>query len=251
MIHPPGKSLTDMTFVRLLPNIMTLGAICAGLTAIRFAMQDHYVGAVYLIILAAVLDGLDGRVARLVGSDSDFGAELDSLADFLNFGVAPALVLYFWGLQSMGSLGWSTVLAFALCCVLRLARFNVQSRNADSDTGGTHFTGVPAPAGALLALAPMYLAFAFADRPYIPGFLLCAYLLFIGLLMTSRVATVSPKALRFSRDTLPLTVFSILLVTAALVAFEWVTLVAMSAIYLAMVIKSLVSEFSKADADRI
>ena len=251
MIHPPGKSLTDMTFVRLLPNIMTLGAICAGLTAIRFAMLENYVGAVHLIILAAILDGLDGRVARLVGSDSDFGAELDSLADFLNFGIAPALVLYFWGLQGTGSLGWSTVLAFALCCVLRLARFNVQSRNADSETSSTHFTGVPAPAGAMLALAPMYLSFAFADRPYIPGFLLCGYLLFIGLLMTSRVATVSPKALRFSRDTLPLTLFCILLVTAALILFEWVALVAMSAIYLAMVIKSLICEFSKADTDRV
>ncbi|NHQ73145.1 CDP-diacylglycerol--serine O-phosphatidyltransferase [Roseovarius gahaiensis] len=251
MIHPPGKSLTDMTFVRLLPNIMTLAAICAGLTAIRFAMQENYVGAVYLIILAAVLDGLDGRVARLVGSDSDFGAELDSLADFLNFGVAPALVLYFWGLQGMGSFGWSTVLAFALCCVLRLARFNVSARNPDTCASGAHFTGVPAPAGALLALAPMYLAFAFTDRPYIPGVLLCVYLLFIGLLMTSRIPTPSPKALRFSRDTLPLTIFCVLLVTAALILFEWITLVAMSAIYLAMVVKSLISEFSGEDIDQV
>lgn len=250
MIHPPGKSLTDMTFVRLLPNIMTLAAICAGLTAIRFAIQENYVGAVYLIILAAVLDGLDGRVARLVGSDSDFGAELDSLADFLNFGVAPALVLYFWGLQDVGSFGWSTVLAFALCCVLRLARFNVSARNPDA-TNTTHFTGVPAPAGALLALAPMYLAFAFTDRPYIPGVLLCVYLLFIGLLMTSRVRTASPKALRLSRDTLPLTIFCILLVTGALVLFEWIALVAMSAIYLSMVIKSLLSEFSGEDTDQV
>jgi CDP-diacylglycerol--serine O-phosphatidyltransferase len=248
MTQPPGKSLTNMAFVRLLPNIMTLGAICAGLTAIRFAMQENYVGAVYLIILAAILDGLDGRVARLVGSESDFGAELDSLADFLNFGVAPALVLYFWGLQGTGSFGWSTVLTFALCCVLRLARFNVTARNPDA-TSATHFTGVPAPAGALLALAPMYLAFAFTDRPYIPGGLLCIYLLFIGLLMTSRVPTVSPKALRFSRDTLPISILCVLLVIAAMVFFEWIALVAMSVIYLAMVIKSFMSEFSKADTN--
>ena len=245
MPQRPEKSITDMTMVRLLPNLMTLAAICAGLTAIRLTMMENYVGAVHLIILAAILDGLDGRVARLVGSDSEFGAELDSLADFLNFGVAPALILYVWGLQDMGSFGWSTVLAFAVCCVLRLARFNVNARNPNTTSGKTHFTGVPAPAGALLALAPMYLSFAFTDRPYMPGLALCLYLLFIGLLMTSRIPTVSPKALRFSRETMPVMIVCALLILAALIAFEWITLLAMCVIYLALVIRSLLSEISK------
>ena len=247
MPHRREKSITDMTMVRLLPNVLTLGAICAGLTAIRLAMTGNYVGAVYLIILAAVLDGVDGPVARLVGNDSDFGAELDSLADFLNFGAGPALILYFWGMQGMGSFGWSTALVFALCCVLRLARFNVNARAPQDTPSRTIFTGVPAPAGALLALAPMYLSFAFSDRPDIPGLALCLYLLFIGLLMTSRIPTVSPKSLRPTREMMPAIVVVLLLTGIALVAFEWITLLAMCAIYLAMVVKSLLCEFFKAD----
>ncbi|MBU3260541.1 CDP-diacylglycerol--serine O-phosphatidyltransferase [Roseovarius sp. PS-C2] len=247
MPQRPEKSITDMTMVRLLPNLMTLAAICAGLTAIRLTMMENYVGAVHLIILAAILDGLDGRVARLVGSDSEFGAELDSLADFLNFGVAPALILYFWGLQDMGSFGWTTVLAFAVCCVLRLARFNVSARNPDPTTSGPHFTGVPAPAGALLALAPMFLSFAFADRPALPGLALSFYLLIIGLLMTSRIPTISHKSLRLSRDGLPVIVVCFVLLLVALFVFEWITLLAMCALYLATVIRSLITEISKTD----
>jgi len=246
MTQLPGKSITDLTLVRLLPNMMTLGAICAGMTAIRFAVLENYTTAVSLILLAAILDGLDGRVARMVGSDSQFGLELDSLGDFLNFGVAPAVIVYFWSLHDMGAFGWSTALAFAICCVLRLARFNVIARSPETSGPCTHFTGVPAPAGAFLALAPMFLAFAFVDRPALPPLLVCLYLLGVGLLMVCRAPTPSLKGLRIPQESRVPMAFGGLLLVVALIAFEWITLLAMSTVYLMMVLRSYIIEWRKA-----
>lgn len=228
-------------FLRVLPNAVTLAAICAGLTAIRFAIQDHHTAAVLLVLFAAILDGLDGRLARRVGCDSELGAELDSLADAINFGVAPALILYFWALEGMGAFGWSTVLVFALCCVIRLARFNVSSRQDTTGDCNVHFTGVPAPAGAFLALAPMFLSFSFADRPVLPGVIICLYMLLIGLFMISRVPTVSLKAFKISPENKAVLISGVILLIVSLVMFEWVTLVAIAAVYLAMVIKSMIT----------
>lgn len=233
------KSDSLSPFLRVLPNAVTLAAICAGLTAIRFAIQDQHTAAVLLILFAAVLDGLDGRLARRVGCDSELGAELDSLADAINFGVAPGLILYFWALEGMGAFGWSTVLVFALCCVMRLARFNVSSRQEAPHECSTHFTGVPAPAGAFLALAPMFLSFSFADRPILPGVVICLYMLAIGLLMISRIPTVSLKAFKFSPENKAVLISGVILLIVSLIMFEWVTLVAIAAVYLAMVIKSM------------
>ena len=129
--------------------MLTVAAICLGLTAIKLGFQGSHERAVQLILLACVLDGLDGRVARLLNSDSKMGAELDSLADFLNFGVAPPMVLYFWALQDMPRLGWISVQIFAVCCVIRLARFNVTSKSDLEVDNSGYFVGVPAPAGAL------------------------------------------------------------------------------------------------------
>src|SRR5215218_8330181 len=160
---------------RLIPNILTLAALCSGLTAIRFALQGEFRLAVIAVIVAAIFDALDGRVARRLGVASRFGAELDSLSDFLCFGVAPALVLYLSSLTDSGALGWIVTLMFPMCSALRLARFNTA---LVSDTPppvwtGSYFTGVPAPAGALLALIPLMVSFeaeaAWPRHPVVVG----------------------------------------------------------------------------------
>src|SRR5205807_3374386 len=144
----------------LLPNLITLLALCAGLTAIRLAVEDKLEWAVAAIVFAALLDGIDGRVARMIKGTSRFGAELDSLADFVNFGVAPGLILYHWGLSPLGNLGWIAAMVFAICAGLRLARFNVQIEDPGRPHwAGNFFTGMPAPAGAITVLLPMYLGF--------------------------------------------------------------------------------------------
>ena len=142
----------------LLPNLITLLALCAGLTAIRMAVENNIQLALAAIVFAALLDGIDGRVARMLKGTSRFGAELDSLADFVNFGVAPALILYFWGLHELKSAGWIAALVFAICAGLRLARFNVMIDEPDKPAwAGNFFTGIPAPAGAITVLLPIYL----------------------------------------------------------------------------------------------
>src|ERR1700731_3051235 len=144
----------------LLPNLITLLALCAGLTAIRLAVEDKLEWAVAAIVFAALLDGIDGRVARMLKGTSRFGAELDSLADFVNFGVAPALILYFWGLHALKSAGWIAAMVFAICAPLRLARFNVMIEDPDRPPwAANYFVGVPAPAGAITVLLPIYVQF--------------------------------------------------------------------------------------------
>ena len=141
----------------LIPNLITLLALCAGLTAIRLAFEDKLEWALAAIVFAAALDGLDGRVARLIKGQSRFGAELDSLADFVNFGCAPGLILYLWGLHDLGNVGWIAAMVFAICGALRLARFNVMIDDPNRPLwAGNFFTGVPAPAGALVVMLPIY-----------------------------------------------------------------------------------------------
>src|SRR5450432_4561608 len=158
---PPRRRRFKAIPVRtLVPNVITLLALCAGLTAIRLAVEDKLEWAVAAIVFAALLDGIDGRVARMLKGTSRFGAELDSLADFVNFGVAPALILYFWGLQELKSAGWIAALVFAICAALRLARFNVMIEDPDRPAwAGNYFVGMPAPAGAITVLLPIYLNF--------------------------------------------------------------------------------------------
>src|SRR6201991_979516 len=144
----------------LVPNVITLLAICAGLTAIRMAIEGRIELALGAIVFAAILDGIDGRVARMIKGQSRFGAELDSLADFVNFGVAPALILYFWQLHELGHAGWIGAMVFAICAGLRLARFNVMIDDPSRPPwAGNFFVGIPAPAGAITVLLPIYLFF--------------------------------------------------------------------------------------------
>jgi CDP-diacylglycerol---serine O-phosphatidyltransferase len=230
--QPAPKRSRDLSLLQLIPNLLTIGAICAGLTAIRFAVQGSFQFAVALIVLAAVLDGLDGRLARLLKTSSELGAELDSLADFLNFGVAPPLIIYFWALQDARSAGWIAVLIFAVCCVMRLARFNVGSRAPD---GGekTGFIGVPSPAAGLLVLLPLYLA---RLDPLLapPALVTGLWLVFVGFLMIGRFPTPSLKGARVGRETVRFVVLGFVALVAFLATYPWATLTACATLYLGL-----------------
>src|ERR1700687_436755 len=158
------RRLSGFSVNRLVPNVLTLLALCAGMTAIRFAINNNFEAACYAIIVAGVFDGLDGRMARLLKSTSRFGAELDSLSDFISFGVAPALVLYLWTMAALHSVGWAIVLFFAVCCALRLARFNTQLVTEAPPWAANFFSGAPAPAGAGLLMVPMFISFEWGGR---------------------------------------------------------------------------------------
>ncbi|MAA98311.1 MAG: CDP-diacylglycerol--serine O-phosphatidyltransferase [Stappia sp.] len=209
----------------VLPNLVTLLALCSGLTAIRMAIETRWDYAIGAIVIAAVLDALDGRVARLLKGTSRFGAELDSLADFVNFGVAPALILYSWLLQEVRSIGWIAALVFAISAALRLARFNVSIDDPNKPAWAVHFfTGVPAPAGALAVLLPVYLEFV-GLLPHWTELapIVAIYVVVIALLMVSRLPTFSGKKFgaRIRRDlVLPLFVAAVLVV-ALLVSYPF------------------------------
>ncbi|ETX13721.1 CDP-diacylglycerol--serine O-phosphatidyltransferase [Roseivivax halodurans JCM 10272] len=237
---PPRRP--EIPLIQLVPNMLTIAAICAGLSAIRFGIQGDFTLAVKLILAACVLDGLDGRLARAMAADSAIGAELDSLADFLNFGVAPPLVIYFWGLQSHTSIGWISVLIFATCCVLRLARFNVGTKSETKGKDDAYFVGVPAPASAMLAMLPMFLSFAFIGAPILHPVGISLYLAVIGLLMISRIPTWSFKTTTISRRNVKAFLVAVAFVGASVLTFAWVTLVALCIGYVAVVIWALVTK---------
>jgi CDP-diacylglycerol--serine O-phosphatidyltransferase len=243
MEEPHDKRLTEFALIQLLPNIMTVGAICAGLSAIRFGVQGNYVLAVQLILAAALLDGLDGRLARALGSDSKMGAELDSLADFLNFGVAAPLVIYFWALQDMSNAGWISVLVFSVCCVVRLARFNVATKSEEaSEVASGYFVGIPSPAGALLAMLPMFIAFSFDAGTGFPKILICFHMVVIGLLMISRIPTWSPKLVRISRENVKYFLVACAFAGAAVLTYAWTTLVVLCLSYVVLLIWGLIKK---------
>src|SRR5689334_15688413 len=206
----------------LVPNVITLLAICAGLTAIRLSTEGRMDIAVYAIVFAAVLDGIDGRVARMIKGQSKFGAELDSLADFVNFGVVPGLMLYFWQLHELGNGGWIAAMVFAISGGLRLARFNATIDDPNKPPyAANYFTGVPAPAGAVTALLPIYLAFLGVAKP--PATLTAGYTLLIAFLMVSRLPVFSGKTWRMRvppEMVLPVFV-SVIFFIALLVSYPW------------------------------
>jgi CDP-diacylglycerol---serine O-phosphatidyltransferase len=220
----------------LLPNLITLLALCAGLTAIRVAVEGKLELAIAAIVFAAMLDGIDGRLARMLKGTSRFGAELDSLADFVNFGVAPALILYFWGLHDLGHVGWIAALVFAICAGLRLARFNVMIDDPNKPAwAGNFFTGMPAPAGAITVLLPIYLFFLGMPKSVIIFWFALAYTLAIALLMVSRLPVFSGK--QFGSRVAPEKVLPIFLCVvlfiALLIAYPWPVLTIGTLAYLA------------------
>lgn len=181
---------------KLIPNLITLLGLCAGLTAIRMAVEGRFEFAIAAIVIAALFDALDGRMARLLKANSRFGAELDSLADFVNFGVAPAVTLYLWGLSTAPNVGWIAAMLFAISAALRLARFNVAAAEAtvsEPSWKRLFFTGAPTPAGAIVLLLPLYLEGLGVPKTVFPAPVLVAYSLAIAALMISRVATYSGK----------------------------------------------------------
>jgi CDP-diacylglycerol--serine O-phosphatidyltransferase len=227
------RTRPELPVIALLPNLVTLGAICAGFTAIRFGIEGDYDRAVLLILLAGFLDGIDGRLARLLKSESRIGAELDSLADFVNFGTAAPLLVYISSLQDLRSAGWIAVLIFTTCCVLRLARFNVASREAKDVKKSDYFVGVPAPAGALLVMMPLYVSFLLSDGPIIPAPFVAIWVLVIGVLMISKIPTYSFKMLTISRGNVPFFLLGAVVMLAAVLTYLWATLVVLGLIYMA------------------
>lgn len=225
-----------MTFSRLLPNIVTLGALCAGLSSVRWGLEGRYEGAVFFILIAAFLDGMDGRLARMFGGASRFGAELDSLADFINFGVAPAVLLYLFNLKLIPTLGWGVVLLYVICSALRLARFNVMSieEEKNPETSAVpegFFLGVPIPMGAFLVLLPLFLSFDQHIKVYIPSWVICIWVVVVSLLLVSRIFTFSLKKIYIPRKY----VLSVLLSIGGGIIFfleaPWITLFAAGVIY--------------------
>ena len=231
------RGLRGFSVNRLIPNILTLAALCSGLTAIRFALQGEFRLAVIAVIVAAIFDALDGRVARRLGVTSRFGAELDSLSDFLCFGVAPALVLYLASLKDGGALGWVATLMFPICSALRLARFNT-GLLADTPPPawtGSYFTGVPAPAGALLALIPLVVSFeaeaAWPRHPLVVG----ATLVVVGGLMVSRLPTFSFKKGRVPRHLVLPSLLGAALVMGVIASSPWIGLSLLGLVYLCLI----------------
>lgn len=225
-----------LTLIQLLPNMITVTAIVAGLTAIRFGLQGNYELAVQLILLAAILDGVDGRLARALSSDSKMGAELDSLADFLNFGVAPGMLLYVWALDDTRQLGWLAVLVYAICAVTRLARFNVARKAENGAPENAYFLGIPSPAGAILVMLPMYASFAFDSEQIIPDVLLSIYIAGVGFLMIGRFPVWSFKTTRISQRRVKLFLVGFAAIGAAIAIYTWIALVVLSLIYIGAVI---------------
>ncbi|MGA8589076.1 MAG: CDP-diacylglycerol--serine O-phosphatidyltransferase [Pseudolabrys sp.] len=234
---PPFRRRFKAIPVRtLVPNLITLLALCAGLTAIRLAMEEKLELALAAIVFAALLDGIDGRIARMLKGTSRFGAELDSLADFVNFGVAPALILYFWGLHELKSAGWIAALVFAICAGLRLARFNVMIDDPNKPIwAGNFFTGIPAPAGAITVLLPIYVTFLGVPMGLVTVWFTFLYTLSIALLMVSRLPVFSGK--RVGKRVPPemvLPVFvMVVLFFALLVSYPWQVLTLGTLVYLA------------------
>ncbi|AJA63983.1 MULTISPECIES: CDP-alcohol phosphatidyltransferase family protein [Bradyrhizobium] len=217
----------------LVPNVITLLAICAGLTSIRLSIEGRMTLAVYAIVFAAALDGIDGRVARMIKGQSKFGAELDSLADFVNFGVAPGLMLYFWQLHELGNAGWIAAMVFAISGGLRLARFNATMDDPNKPAfAANFFTGVPAPAGAITVLLPIYVAFL--DLGRLPAAVTAAYTLLIAFLMVSRLPVFSGKTKRMRvPPELVLPAFvAVIVFIAILIAYPWHVLSIGTVLYL-------------------
>ena len=217
----------------VVPNAVTALALCSGLTGIRFAIAQKWELAVIMIMVAAILDGIDGGVARMLRGESRFGAELDSLSDAISFGVSPALILYLWSLQSVPQGGWMCSLLLAVFCALRLARFNARIDILDQPHKSAGFlTGIPAPAGAFLAMLPLYVSF-WAEVPIIRSpWLVGPWVVFIATLMVSSLATFSWKSLRLRRTVRFEAVVVIVLLGAALVSAPWPTLTALCLTYL-------------------
>ncbi len=215
----------------LLPNILTLGGVCLGISSIKFSIDGNFNLAVILILFAAILDALDGRIARLIKGTSEFGKELDTLTDFVSFGIAPVLILYFWELNNYGNFGWAIALIYSVCCVLRLARFNLTKIEIEEEWKNNFFEGMPSPAGGLLILMPLVyelsnLNFNFDIKKLTPFLTII-----IALLLVSKIPTLSLKKISISSKTTILLLLTSGIIFIALLFYTFETLLFFSIIY--------------------
>ena len=216
----------------LLPNILTLAGVCLGISSIKFSIDGNFSLAVTLILFAAILDALDGRIARLIKGTSEFGKELDSLTDFVSFGIAPVFILYFWELKNYGKLGWAITLIYSVCCVLRLARFNLTKISESEEWKSNFFEGIPSPAGGLLILMPLIyeltdLNIGLEIKDFTP------YLtILIAVLLVSKIPTLALKKISISPKTTVFLLLGIGLIFIALLFYTLETLLIFGVIYL-------------------
>ena len=234
------KIVTSKKTRYLLPNILTLGGVCLGISSIKFSIDGNYNLAVTLILFAAILDALDGRIARLIKGTSEFGKELDSLTDFVSFGIAPVFVLYFWELSNYGKLGWAITLIYSVCCVLRLARFNLTKVDENQEWKKNFFEGIPSPAGGLLILMP--LIYDLTDLNI--GFnikILTPYLtIVIAILLVSKIPTLALKKISISPKTTVFLLLGIGIIFIALLFYTLKTLLVFGIIYLLSIPVSII-----------
>jgi CDP-diacylglycerol---serine O-phosphatidyltransferase len=236
------REARGIPFRAMIPNAITLLALCFGLTGVSLAIKGDWERALGAVVFAGVLDGFDGRIARLLRAQSRFGAELDSLSDNVAFGTAPALILFLWSLQGAPRFGWIAALALAVCCALRLARFNARIDAAEQPHKSAGFnTGVPAPAGAGLAFVPIFLWLITGDQTFRRWELVIAWTLFIALLMISSIPTYSWSSLRIRSGLRLFALAGIALLGAALIVAPWITLLVVALLYLAMLPFSVAS----------
>ena len=216
----------------ILPNLLTIIGVCLGISSIKFALDGNYSLAVIFIVFASILDALDGRIARLIKGTTEFGKELDSLTDFVSFGIAPAFILYFWELKNYGKIGWAITLIFSVCCVLRLARFNLTKISEDAEWKLNYFEGVPSPAGAGLVLLPLVyelseLKFNIDIKSMTPFFVVI-----VALLLISKIPTFALKKIKVSSQLSIFLLFGIVVVFISLIFFTFESLLVIGGIYL-------------------
>ena len=216
----------------LLPNILTLGGVCLGISSIKFSIDGNFNLAVTLILFASILDALDGRVARLIKGTSEFGKELDSLTDFVSFGIAPVLILYFWELNNYGKLGWAIALIYSVCCVLRLARFNLTKFDNQEEWKNNFFEGIPSPAGGILILTPLIYELSDLNLNLNISNITPYLTILIALLLVSKVPTLSLKKITISSKTTIFLLLVVGIIFIALLFYTFETLLIFSIIYL-------------------
>jgi CDP-diacylglycerol--serine O-phosphatidyltransferase len=216
----------------ILPNLLTIIGVCLGISSIKFSLDQNYSLAVIFLVFAALLDALDGRIARLIKGTSEFGKELDSLTDFVSFGIAPAFILYFWELKNYGKIGWAITLIFSVCCVLRLARFNLTKISEEAEWKLNYFEGVPSPAGAGLILLPLIYELAEfnlnADIKIITPYLV----IIVALLLISKIPTFSIKKIKISSGLTIFLLFGITILFVSVIFFTFEALLIVGIIYL-------------------
>jgi len=216
----------------ILPSLLTIIGVCLGISSIKFSLDQNYSLAVIFLVFASLLDTLDGRIARLIKGTSEFGKELDSLTDFVSFGIAPAFILYFWELKNYGKIGWAITLIFSVCCVLRLARFNLTKISEQSEWKLNYFEGVPSPAGAGLILLPLIYELSEFNLNIDIKSITPYFVVIVAVLLISKIPTFSLKKIKISSKLTIFLLFGISIIFVSVIFFTFETLLIIGAIYL-------------------